>query len=63
MTKLIISVVIGLFIWMMLPNIIYGKKKVKKQSPQHFVVLTCKIVGVAVMIAAIINFITRLINF
>jgi len=51
----IIKIIIGLFIWMVLPQLIYNKRKYKKNTPQFFVNISCKIVGIAIVAFAIIN--------
>lgn len=51
----IIEVILGLFIWMVLPRLIYNKRKYQKNTPQFFVNISCKILGIAVIILAIIS--------
>jgi hypothetical protein len=57
MVAAILKIILGLFIWMVLPGLIYKKRKYKKNTPQFFVNITCKIVGIAVVAFAILNFI------
>ncbi|MDR1809590.1 MAG: hypothetical protein LBR34_04195 [Prevotella sp.] len=63
MTGIIIKVLLGLFVWMLLPQLIYKKRRPKKKSPQHFVGIACKIVGVAVIVFAVIDLIKLLLTF
>jgi hypothetical protein len=58
----VVKVIIGLFIWMMLPRLIYAKRKYQKNTPQFFVNITCKIVGIAVVAFAILNFIRSILS-
>lgn len=60
MVSAIIKVLIGLFIWMVLPRLIYDKRKYKKNTPQYFVVIACKIIGIALMFFAVIGLIQNL---
>jgi hypothetical protein len=62
MVSFIIKVVLGLFIWMVLPGLIYGKRKYSKNTPQFFVHLACKIIGIAMIVFAVIRFIKYLFN-
>jgi len=59
----IIKIIIGLFIWMVLPRLIYNKRKYQKNTPQFFVNLSCKIVGIAIIFFAILNFIQNVLTF
>jgi hypothetical protein len=63
MANSIIKIIIGLFIWMMLPRLIYEKRKYKKNTPQFFVNLSCKIVGISVISFAILGFLKNLLDF
>lgn len=53
----VVKILIGLFVWMELPRLIYNKRKYQKNSPQFFVHIACKIIGTAVIIFAIITLI------
>jgi len=57
MLSTIISIIIGLFIWMVLPRLIYNKRKYQKNTPQFFVNISCKILGIALIALAILKFI------
>jgi hypothetical protein len=63
MTAIIIKILIGLFVWMVLPRLIYNKRKYKKNTPQFFVVIACKIVGILIIVYGIIDLIQFLIGF
>jgi hypothetical protein len=60
MVSEIVKIIIGLFIWMVLPHLIYKKRKYKKNTPQFFVDVSCKIIGIAVICFAILNLIKSL---
>jgi hypothetical protein len=57
MVGAIINVLIGLFIWMLLPSLIYSKRKYQKNTPQFFVKIACKIIGIAIVAVTILNLI------
>jgi len=63
MIATIIKVIIGLFIWMVLPRLIYNKRKYKKNTIQFFTIIACKIVGGVVIIFAVIGLIQLLFDF
>lgn len=63
MVSAIVNIIIGLFIWMVLPRLIYNKRKCPKYSPHFFVNLSCKIVGIAVIAFAILSYIENLLDF
>jgi hypothetical protein len=62
MVGAVVKVVIGLFVWMVLPRLIYNKRKYQKNSPQFFVYLSCKIIGIAIIAFAILNFIQTILS-
>jgi hypothetical protein len=62
MIGVVVKVVIGLFVWMVLPRLIYNKRKYQKNSPQYFVHISCKIIGIAIIAFAIINFIQTILS-
>jgi len=62
MVGAVVKIVIGLFIWMVLPRLIYSKRKYQKNSPQFFVHISCKIIGIAIIIVAILNLIRSLLS-
>jgi hypothetical protein len=55
MIGVVVKIVIGLFIWMVLPRLIYSKRKYQKNSPQFFVHISCKIIGIAIIAFAILK--------
>lgn len=57
MISAIIKIIIGLFIWMVLPRLIYNKRIYKKNTTQFFVNIACKILGVTIIVFAIISLI------
>jgi hypothetical protein len=63
MTSIIIKIILGLFVWMVLPGLIYKKRKYKKNTPQYFVNIACKIVGILMLVYAGIDLIKFLLNF
>ncbi len=63
MTGIIIKVLLGLFIWMVLPRLVYKKRKYKKNTPQYFVNIACKIIGIAAIVFAAIDFVKFILNY
>jgi len=63
MTGIIIKAILGLFVWMVLPRLIYNKRKYKKNTTQYFVNIACKIVGILMIVYAGIDLIRTLIDF
>jgi uncharacterized membrane-anchored protein YhcB (DUF1043 family) len=45
----IVKIIIGLFIWMVIPRLIYNKRKYQKNTSQFFVNISCKIIGVGII--------------
>jgi hypothetical protein len=62
MTHIIINVIIGLFIWMVLPRLFYKKRKYRKNTLQFFVVISCKIIGIAMIVFTAIDFVRMLLS-
>jgi hypothetical protein len=62
MAGLVINVIIGLFIWMLLPRLLHNKRKYQKNSPQYFAHISCKIIGIAIIAIAILNFLKRMLS-
>jgi hypothetical protein len=60
MVGAIVKIEIGLFIWMVLPRLIYSKLKYQKNTPQFFVNIACRIVGIAIIAFAILRLIQSL---
>jgi len=63
MTGIIIKTLLGLFVWLVLPGLIYKKRKYKKQTPQYFANIACKIVGILMLVLAGISLVKWLLNF
>lgn len=61
MTMIIIKIILGLFIFLALPEIICRKWKIKKDT-KRFVKITCKIIGFAVFIYVGIDFVQLIIK-
>lgn len=55
MTVIIIKILLGLFVWLALPSLIFKKQRYKKRSPEYFVNIACKIVGILIIIYACID--------
>jgi hypothetical protein len=62
MVGAIINIIIGLFIWMVLPRLIYNKRKYQKNTTQFFVNISCKILGIAIIVFAIMNLIRTILS-
>jgi len=62
MTGIIIKALIGLFIWLVLGQIICKQFKLKKNI-KIFINISCKIVGIAVVVFSSIDLIKLLLNF
>jgi hypothetical protein len=62
MAAAIIKVLIGLFIWMVLPKLIYKKPKYKKYTTKIIVFISCKIIGIALITVTLIGFLQLLFN-
>ncbi|MDR0873399.1 MAG: hypothetical protein LBN27_08040 [Prevotellaceae bacterium] len=63
MTGIIIKVLLGLFVWLVLPRLIYKKRKYKKNTAQYFANIACKIVGIAMLVFAGIDLVRLLLNY
>jgi hypothetical protein len=61
-TGIIIKALLGLFIWLVLGQILCKQFKLKKNT-KTFVNTACKIVGIAIVIFAGIDFVKLLMNF
>jgi hypothetical protein len=63
MTSIILKAIIGLFIWMVLPSLIFQKKTKKKAPYKRFTTVVCTIVGILILVYAGIDLIKLLLNF
>jgi hypothetical protein len=48
---------------MVLPTLIYKKRKYKKNTPQYFIHIACKVVGIAMIVFAGISLVQWLLSF
>jgi hypothetical protein len=62
MTGIILRAIIGLFIWLMLPQIIFKSGKFNKNT-KTFVNITCRIIGIVIFVFSGIAFIKLLLNY
>jgi len=63
MTPIIIKAILGLFIWMVLPNLIFQKKSKKKAPYKRFATIVCTGLGVLILVFAGIDLVKILLNF
>jgi hypothetical protein len=54
----IIQIIIGLFVWMALPPLLLGKKKLKKYK--RFINIACKILGIVIIVFGVWNGVKQL---
>ncbi len=54
----IITIIIGLVVWLVVP--ILTNEAVKKKSHKKAIAMLCKIIGIAIIAVACINFLTSL---
>jgi hypothetical protein len=62
MIGIIIKVILGLFIWFVLPQIISNQGK-RKKSIKLFINISCKIIGIAMILFAVIDSVKFLLNY
>lgn len=62
LTGFIIKVLLGLFVWLVLPSLIYKKRKYKKNTPQYFANIACKIIGVLMVVMACVDLVRWLLT-
>ena len=55
MTGIVIKALLGMFVWLALPNMIYKKRKYKKRTLPYFVNIACKVVGILMIVLACID--------
>ncbi len=53
----IIKIIIGLFIWMVLPSLIFQNKTKKKAPYKRFTTVVCAIVGILIVVFGAIELI------
>ena len=56
----IISIIIGLIVWLVVP--ILTNDSLKKKSHKKAVALLCRIIGIAIIIISVVNYLTSLIS-
>jgi hypothetical protein len=61
MIGILIQIIIGLFIWFVLPTIL--QKGTKSKPVKKFISLTCLIIGLVIIIYGVIRILERILNF
>ena len=61
MTFAVVKIIFGLFIWMVLPKLIFRKKTRKKAPYKRFTFIVCTIIGILIIVYGIIDFIKMII--
>ena len=56
----IIEIILGLFIWLALPNLIFQKKRKKKSPYKRFATVTCAVVGILIVFWGAIDMVKSL---
>ncbi len=51
-----IRILVGLFIWMVLPKLVFQKNSKKKAPYKKFTFIACAIIGVMIIVHGVINF-------
>lgn len=59
----IIKILLGIFVWRVLPRFIINKRKYKKNMSYFFVNIVCKIIGIAMICFAVIDLVQLLLLF
>lgn len=54
----IITIIIGLVIWLVVPTLI--SDMVKKKSHRKAIAMLCRIIGIAIIVVCILNYLTSL---
>ena len=62
MTEIVIKVLLGLFVWLVFGQILCKQFKLKKDT-KTFIDITCKIVGILMIVYAGIDLVKWLLNF
>jgi predicted permease len=63
MTEIIIKAILGLFVWLVLPNLFFKKGKKKKNPYRKFTLIACTIIGILILVFAGIDLIHYLLSF
>lgn len=61
MFVIVLKLILGLFIWLALPEIIFSQKRFKKNT-KLFIKITCKILGLLVLIYVGIDLVKTFLN-
>jgi hypothetical protein len=56
----VIKIIIGLFIWLALPELVFKKKSRKKTPYQRFTTVVCAIIGILIVVFGAIELIKLL---
>jgi len=56
----IIKIIIGLFIWMALPNLVFKKKTRKKSPYKRFTIVVCAVVGILIVVIGAVDLVKSL---
>jgi len=56
----VIEIIIGLFIWMALPQLIFKKKSKKKTPYKRFTVVVCAVVGILIVVYGAVDLVKSL---
>jgi len=63
MVSTVLKIILGLFIWMVLPYLIFQKKNKKKSHYKRFATIVCTGIGMLILVFAGIDLIKILLNF
>jgi hypothetical protein len=63
MVGIVIKAIIGLFIWLVLPNLFFKKGRKKKSPYKKFTFIVCTIVGIMILLYAGADLIQMLFSF
>jgi hypothetical protein len=55
MTFIAIKIIIGFFVWMVLPQLFFKRQKKKKHPYKRFVFIACTIIGILIIVYGIID--------
>jgi len=61
MTGIIIKAIVGLFIWLVLPELINKKMKSKKNT-KSFISISCSLIGIVILVFTGIDFFKYLLS-
>jgi TctA family transporter len=60
MVATVIKAIIGLFVWMVLPQLFFKKKKRKKSPYKQFVFIVCTIIGILIIGYSVVDLLKML---